>query len=259
LGGDSTVVDNYYEYHTGQWGTFPNTQNQEMALLDFDLNEVWRIDLLPLDSIVNDYLAVEVSDGIVLLGMTWESSATSVIKLDKLTGEVLWHLTDEPRNDASAGAYALAETTDGALLFTGAFLEPDWTLDEDERLVTLTKVTADGAHLWTKRYEDMDLLVLYNIVPFQDGYVMRGIRQSSWNSFLLLYVDADGELLGTLAIDEEADRMSVWPLLTAAPDGTVYISSALEAAYDREKAFRGEPLGSYLGILQPEYFSIPTN
>jgi len=261
LGGDSTVVDFYYDYHTGPLGRRYHTESQEMALLDFDLSEVWRFDLLPLDSIVNDYLAAQVSDGIVLLGMTWESACTSLVKLDGLTGEVLWQLTDEPRGNRSLshGAYGLAETPEGELLFTGAFLEPGRTLDGGEPFVTLTKITADGAHVWTKRYEDMDLLLLYNIVPFKNGYVMRGIRQSSWNSFLFLYVDADGELLGTLAIGEEADRTSVWPLLAAAPDGTVYIAGSIETVYDREKATRGELMGSYLGILEVEHFSIPTN
>ena len=113
--------------------------------------------------------------------------------------------------------------------------------------------------VWTKHYEDMDLVALYNIVPFGDGYVMRGIRQSSWNSFLLLYVDADGELLGTLAIGEEAERVPVAPLLAAAPDGTVYIYGSLQTAFDRKKEFRGEPIGSYLGILEVEHFSLPND
>ena len=78
------------------------------------------------------------------------------------------------------GAYSLIETPDGSLLFTGAYLEPGQTIGEDEALHTLTKITADGVPLWTKRYESKDIRALSNIVPFQDGYLIQG---SMWDSF----------------------------------------------------------------------------
>ena len=101
LGGDSTVVDDYYDYHTGRPENPGVLHSREMTLLDFDLNVVWRRDTLPLGPwFGNHHYPVEVKDGIVMygLGQTVESDAaskqpllfTSVVKLDKRTGEVLW-------------------------------------------------------------------------------------------------------------------------------------------------------------------------
>ncbi|MCL1854774.1 MAG: hypothetical protein FWF86_03490 [Clostridia bacterium] len=265
LGGDSTVVDFYYDYHTDQLEKSGLQYSREMTLLDFDLNVVWCKDMSPLGpAFGNNHYAVEVTDGIIMhgLGQTVVPDAaseqplffTSVVKLDKQTGEVLWQLTDEPRENGM-GAWAITETQDGSLLFTGAYLEPGQLLDEDETLHTLTKVTGEGVPVWTKRYENIDTQMLYRIVPFQDGYLLLGSKWDKYYTYTLFYVDADGELLGALTIEPEEDRIPGWPSLMAAPDGTVYISGSITTPYDEETETRGDLIGSFLGILKSEYFS----
>jgi len=222
LGGDSTIVDDYYDYHTGRSESPGAPHSREMTLLDFDLNLVWSRDTLPLGPwFGNHHYPVEVRDGIVLYGMSLTAVPdgspeeplffTSVVKLDKGTGETVWRLTDEPRSNERGmyGARSLVETPDGSLLFTGAYLEQGRILGGDEALHTLTKLTAEG------------------------------------------------ELLGTLAIGPEADRAPGWLSLTAVPDGTVYISGPITTPYGEETETGGDLIGSFLGTLRPEYFTSP--
>lgn len=267
LGGDSSIVDDYYDFRTGRMEYPYSEDNRVMTLLDFDLNAVWQIDLSPLGAQIGNYNKMEIFDGFILLGT--ESTAgpdmtiglapayTSVIKIDKKTGDILWQLTDEPRTNGMIGATSLVETPDGSMLFTGAYLAPGETLDEGEGLAALTKITPDGVPVWTKRYESMDIESMFDIIPFEDGYVMVGRRQNTLEEFTLLYVDMNGEPLGALYIDEEAGHVTDWPYLAAAPDGTVYIAGSIQTPYDRETGTRGDLIGSYLSVLKAEYFTMP--
>lgn len=269
LGGDSTVVDDDYDRYSGRMEDPTAWLNRDMTLLDLDLNVVWQINLSPLGPRPGNYNAQEVAGGILLLGdealaerespqVQYEYRwCTSVVLLDKQTGEILWQLTDAHREGRS-GANSAVETPDGALLFTGAYLESGQTLGEDEDLATLTKLTMDGEPLWTKRYEDLDVGSLMNIVPFAEGYAMIGTRLNALDSFIVLYVDEDGEVLGTLALDPDDKQMPGWVMLTEGLSGTVYLSGPVRTLYDRETGTGGELVGSFLSVLEEAHFDAPS-
>lgn len=268
LGGDSSVVDFYYDSHTGRLEKAGVQFSREMALLDFDLNEVWRVDFSELGPWVGNKNAFEVSDGIMLLGSesTFDQVGkptqyfTSIVKLDKKTGEILWQITDEPRRDGFFGASWLLETQDGAMLITGAYLEEGSTYPKDGWVTTLTKITSDGVPVWTKHYEHMGFTALFEIMPFEKGYVIMGIRESDLGGYTLLYVDAEGEPLGTMVFDfnQGTNGLASWILLTmtAAADGTVYVSGPAVQLYDPVKQTGGGITGSFLGVLKEEFFTM---
>lgn len=265
LGSDSNLVDDYYDSHSGVMEDPARWHRREMTLLDFDLQEVWKIDLSPLGETPNLYAAEGISDGIILLGeeaIAVDGSdayewCTSVIKLDKATGDILWQLTDTPRVGWTGASDAL-ELPDGDILFAGRYLAEGETVGEDEQLATLTKITPAGEVVWTRRYDDLGIYWMRDIVPLGDGYAMVGRTQSDAYGYIVLHVGEDGELLGTLTMEHEVDRMSTWASLTPAPDGTVYISGVLYRSLHPQNKEGRDVSGSFLGTLSVEDF-VPVN
>lgn len=265
LGGDSTVVDDYYDQRTGRYDEAYSTYDRVMTLLDFDMNVVWQQDFASLGDGIGNNDAMEGKDGIYLYGSEGSNAMaadkeqylgyTSVLKLDKDTGEILWHLTDAPRDD-HYGANRLLETQDGGLLFIGAYLPDGEVYEVGDQIRTLTRLSPEGEHLWTKRYDLPDNLWLRDIVPFEDGYVLVGSRWSAFDSYMLIYVRADGEPLGTLTFEETQERAVSMLVLDAAQDGKVYLSGTVHKPNDDLPRRRDELTGLFFGELKLEYFTM---
>lgn len=216
------------------------------VFLDFDFNELWRIDYG--DKPWGAYGMVERLDGYYLGGsfpVDNDHWALSLLKLDR-KGDILWEFTEEPVL-ANTFAWPLLFPPDGGVMFVGTYT-PERTPENSgvaPSPMTLTKLDENGKFLWSNVYED---IYIGSAVALGDGYVLCAYPKSDSTSqeVTLLYTDAEGEILGKLPISGSEDRIPIGVGLVAGEDGSVYVYSNL-AAPDYFKG--GGPWPNVLGFF----------
>lgn len=118
---------------------------------------------------------------------------------------------------------------DGGVLFVSECHPMEPTPDERTASGYLTKLDAKGQHMFSVEYGEIGIMNLTEIEPLGDGFVLSGSRISQDGARLesvLLYVDAEGTLLGTLEPQLDRERFAV--NITTGADGVLYLYGRAE-------------------------------
>ncbi|MDL2318271.1 hypothetical protein LJC74_04170 [Eubacteriales bacterium OttesenSCG-928-A19] len=243
LGGPEAPIDDIYG------DDYP----RELVKLDYDLNEQWRWN----DGQQGWVEGLEEGpDGFFYSNAwsddSWSSTGLRIFKLNR-EGNVLWSFVEEPVPGANA-VYAMEPQADGGVLFVSMY-PPDRPADTEWQWPTLTLLDADGQRTWSVGYGDR-VRYIHDIAPLGDGYVLSGMVQDDAmaSDYLLLYVDAEGTLLGELPVKGDGERMPKPPSLATGEDGAVYAYGMLHGPLDMENLRDGPILGTYYAELSVENF-----
>ena len=215
-----------------------------IVMLDFDFNEMWRM-----DHQWAYYNGIERPDGYFYLGGTigsegawygYDDLALSVCKIDR-NGDKVWEFTEAPLPCFSF-AWPLLFPPDGGVAFVGNYTPertPQSVNPNEPQPQTLTKLDENGNHLWSRAY---DGLWFGNAAVLGDGYVLCGqiSTDAMDHDYILLHVDANGEVLGTLPIAGDDTLVPGAPSFITDEEGNVYVYASLAEPDDRINRRSGE-------------------
>lgn len=247
------------------WGDdFPRV----LKKLDYSLNELWRYDGLK-NPDGFDCEVIEGVDGSTFVTGSWQPLETyqsgtgghvvSVVKLSA-DGKVLWEFKDESNDGGFLSFGAALPREDGGILLAGNFAPESQlaAMPEGEPLPTLTALSKDGQHQWTRVYKD--IAYIGSVAPFGDGLLL-SCSTSSYNMaqrHALLYVSMeDGEPLsgvlpvhGGKAVEGSTHGLAEWsmgnlPGLAPSPDGEMYVFGMMNDPMDWEERRDGDPRGFF--------------
>lgn len=208
---------------------------------DEEMNELWRIAGEDVKGGMFMHMR-EVDAGYLFTGddmgpgATYRPSAMLVSK----DGEILWRFTGHK--------YAATSITDGWQVSDGGYLlaamnDPTLPTPYDKQdAASLTKLDANGEHLWTREYYDeCGMTVFYGMCPFGDGFVLMGSMEDYYDTGVL-YVDEAGEPKGFFAVslieDKENRDYTSSVSLAAGADGAAYLYGEVAKYFNDEEAGR---------------------
>lgn len=242
-----TKVDGTYEtlvpMHGGYFGGgqyvtdaySPMTREVNLTYYDAELNQRWRIEDKNL--IGASLFSIIPSESGILLGGSqsyiedpdqWTMMPAPIALHIGLDGSVIWQYTGHEYAIAAADNLCLA--ADGGVLFTSNVDPTVATPREVAYAAILTKLNADGQHVWTRDYlEDQGLAYFLDMVPYQGGLLACG-SPDDYQSMAVLHLDQDGEVLDRIDLDLLPCNY-LWGALAVSETGEAYVYGTL-ASYD---------------------------
>ena len=198
------IAEDYAEavISTSDWGTltvgysssFSSDNDPDIYVVRTDADgEILWSRVYDEASIERAYDAIETQDGGFLIAGEISSNEAPgnldayLLKISA-SGDIEW--SRQYGGDALESLNGLAQAKDGGYILTGRIL----LSDDDHNDILVIKVAADGAEEWTKTYGSLFGDIGNVIAPFEDGYVLGGIKDNTdetVGSDMVLYRLAD--------------------------------------------------------------------